>query len=748
MVTSRIRASHWRKSGTTVALAAVLALGVASAQAQDILLKPFVVDHFARTDSEADVRFLLDGPAGKYGHVQVRDDGHLYFANGQRFRCWGVNMTGWTPGSSEIPPKEEAKIFASEMGRLGINCVRLHFLDMPDKTRLRSDKGPTGDMEPETHTPVGLIDSSRDDTSQFNPEQLDRLDYFFNELKANGIYVDFNLNVGHTWKTGDGIPDADLIGVAKTYTYFGPEIIEKQKQYAKMLLGHLNPYTGLRYADDPAVMTVELVNENSVLEFWMRNWFRGDLTKDVTRHQLDLTPHYKALLTKLYNDWLTANCKPAELAKIRKGANIADGQPVPILQRAEFADAQKDRFYAEAEFYTHLETQFFEDMRDYLRKDLGVKAPIVGSADHTYFIPGQPHLRSTSKMDIIDAHVYWQHPAIYGKRNTPMVNDPMGSIIQKLSRTPMLNRPFTVSEVNEPFPAEYDSEQIPILAAYAALQDWDGIFFYTFETKLKGEWKGMVGDHFDMTQHPSKMAQMPVGAMIFLRGDVAAAKKTVTRSYSSDQINEMIRMEATELPAYTKGYPAALPLVHNTRISCLDCAPTEAKLEPVTGPITSDTGELVWRTKDGEDGLVSIDTPRSQALVGFIPANDKVHTHNLDAEIANPFAVITLSSLDGKPISMSNLMLLTTTSKVENTGAEWNVRRTAMSKWGEAPSLIEPVTGWIQLNNLIGSVDVTAIPLDGAAKPLGEIKGRLLETGWEIEIGQIPTTIYLVHVYR
>lgn len=718
---------------------------------------PYVIDHFSRQDSPADVRFLLDGPAGKYGHAEARD-GHLYLPNGKRFRCWGVNLTGWTIGGSEIPGKEEGRVFARQLARLGVNCVRFHFLDMPDASRARQETGPTGDPGPATHTPRGLIDSRRDDTGHFNPEQLDRLDYFFAELKANGIYSNFNLNVGHTWKKGDGVPDAELIGVAKAYTHFGPELIEKQKEYARMLLGHTNPYTKMRYADDPAVVTVEILNENSLLEFWQRNWFRGELTPDAQRRQLDLTPHYLALLTRLYNEWLAKNRSVADIAEIRREAGVAVGAPIPIMRTQQFPHASKKRFYAEAQFLMDTERGFFKDMERFLKGDLGVKAPIIATADHTYFIPGEPHLTSTSVLDIIDAHVYWQHPAIYGKRNTPMVNEPLDSIIQKLSRTAMVDKPFTVSEVNEPFPSDYDSELIPILAAYGALQDWDGIYFYTFETQIKGEQRQFVGDHFDITQHPAKIAQLPVGAMMFLRGDVAAARKMVTRSYSAEQIYEMARMPVSAMPSFTPNYPKTLPLVHETRIKCLKCTPSAPAAPAVSDPahIVSDTGELSWRTRGGADGLVMIDTPLSQALVGFVNAHqvptsqlaNQLGTTNLTVDIGNDFAAVTLSSLDGRPISESNLMLLTTSSRVKNSGSVWNERRSVTSNWGEPPSLIDPVRGWIQLRDLRGPVAVEATALDGAARPIVTIKGRLIETGWELPIGTVPTTTYLVRVHR
>lgn len=707
---------------------------------------PFVIDHFARRDSLADASFLRDAPAGKHGFVQARD-GHLFFQDGTRFRCWGVDMTGWTPGSAEIPAHHEAEVFAAELARLGINCVRLHFLDMPDTTKIRSGAGPSGDAEPVTHSPVGLIDSSRSDTSHFNPTQLDHLDYWFAQLKKHGIYADFNLNVGHTWKPGDGIPDSELIGVAKAETYVGPELIAHEKQYAKMLLDHRNPYTGLRYADDPAVSEVELVNENSLLEFWMRNWFRGELVDGAPRHQLDFTPHYLAILTRMYNDWLANHYSREQIAAIHRDAGVPPAAQVPLLHRQQFETASPPLFHSQGDFLIDAEGQFLKGMRDYLRADLGVKAPIVATADHSYFIPGEPLLETTQQFDIVDSHVYWQHPAIFGKRNTPMVDHPDGSIMQRLSRSAMLGKPFTVSEVNEPFPHEYDAEQIPILAAYAALQDWDGVFFYTFETKIEGQWKGMVGDHFDITEHPTKIAEMPVGAMIFLRGDVNHASRIVTRSYTRDQVLEMMRMPMSAMPSFTPGFPRRLPLVDETRIKCLDCPATVAEAPPETMPIVSDTGQLTWSLEDGKDGVVTIDTPRTQALIGFV-RQTHARTTNLTADISTPFASITLSSLDGKPIDHANQMLLTTTARVKNTGMKWNARRTVSSVWGTAPTLIEPVDGWLQFHDLVGVVDITATPLDGAARALKPIKARLLENGWELPIGSPATTTYLVQVYR
>src|SRR3546814_758298 len=159
-------------------------------------------------------------------------------------------------------------------------------------------------------------------------------------------------------------------------------------------------------------------------------------------------------------------------------------------------------------------------------------------------------------------------------------------------------------------------------------------------------------------------------------------------------------MPRAEMPYYTPGFDKMIPLVHDSRVSCLDCKPSLPAPLPPANPIVSDTGELSWKTSDGENGIVSVNAPRSQALVGFVSANPKVQARNLAADIRNDFAAITLSSLDGKPLNLSNLMLLTTTGKVENTGQSWNARHAMLSNWGTAPTLIEPITGWIQLKDL------------------------------------------------
>ncbi|HEX5084946.1 MAG TPA: hypothetical protein VFY40_23130 [Blastocatellia bacterium] len=673
-------------------------------------MKPFTLDHRGGAASVIDLSFLLDAPAGKHGFARIAN-GHLVTGDGKRLRLWGVNITDWSRGSTMLPAKEDASMWAATLARFGVNCVRLHFLDLA--------------------APRGLIDDTRDDTRSFNAGQLDRLDFWIAELKKRGVYINLNLNVGRSYKAGDGVRDADKIRWAKGLTLYDPRLIELQKEYAKQLLTHYNPYTKTEYRNEPAVVTVEMVNENALYA-----GFRAP------------TPDYDKDLLDLYNAWLRQHRSPAQLAKLRALAGIEGDAPLPRLAGGEIASAPPERFYAEIDFFMEMERRYFLDMRSYLKDTLKLKAPLVGTADHSHSGSSYPLLASTSLLDIVDGHTYWQHPGPRGIPNTPMVNAPLQSTVVELSRTAFAGKPYTVSEVNHPFPNEYASEGIPILAAYAALQDWDGVFWYTFEPKALADWKPIIGDPFDISHNPVKMTQLAAGALMFARGDVSAARQVFNRSYLRQQVQDSIRLPGTEKPYFTPGFPLSLPLRHGSRIASLDGEPTKKIELRESDPIVSDTGELVWSVSPETGGIVTVDTERTQAVIGFIKAHGKQLRH-LAPEIDNRFACLTLSALDAKPIARSSRLLLTSGAAVANTGAEWNENRSALKQWGTSPTLIEPVTGQLILRNLEGARGVTIAALDGRGQRIGSpTVATKTPEGWLVALGEQVTTWYEIKVGR
>jgi hypothetical protein len=208
-----------------------------------------------------------------------------------------------------------------------------------------------------------------------------------------------------------------------------------------------------------------------------------------------------------------------------------------------------------------------------------------------------------------------------------------------------------------------------------------------------------------------------------------------------------MRLPESEDPYFTPGFPLSLALEHGSRVRCLDCAPTATFKDAPSNPIVSDTGQLAWHTSAEHGGLVTIDTERTSALVGFVKDHG-VATSHLAADIANRFCAITLSSLDGQPIRRASRLLLTTGGRVENTGQVWNARHTFLDRWGGPPTLIEPIKGWVLLKQIEGAVAVSATPYDGTGRPMPEAAGRRLEAGWEIPIGDTPATTYVITLVR
>lgn len=691
----------------------------------------FPMDWENLPEGKINFSFALEKPAGENGFIQIKN-GHFIKPNGERFRIWGVNLTG----GACYPEKEVAPKTARFLAAMGINAVRFHFMDSnwgAEKTIFRSD----------TNT-----------TRILNKLQLDKLDFFVAELKKHGIYSNFNLNVGRNYREGDDVPSHEYLGLAKAVTLFDDHIIELQKEYAKQLLKHRNEYTGNEYRNEPALAFLEIVNENSLVEAWFTGRLIGKHESVKTSTWTDIPVHYGKELTRKYNDWLKKNVAKETLEKLRSELRLKKDETIPRLTPREFDDASDLQFHTEARFIMETENAFYSGMYNFLKNEVKVNQLVAANSDHNHWKSGYALLSSTSKLDFVDGHVYWQHPSYFtdeetGKQtfsieNTPMVNDPTFSTVAQLSRSAVQGKPYTVSETNHPYPNEYAAEGFMILGAYALFQDWDGIYFYTFEHDDPALWKSKRPNYFDILHDPVKMANIAAGALMFHRGDINSAKTNILRNYSETDLIEGIRKNLGPKPFFTPDFPLATPLKYRTRIASFSGGENSFKQIGNGELIVAETGELLWDTSN-EKGLEAINTDRTQAIIGFSEKMKSRKTENLAVRIDNLFASVTLTSMDGKVISNSEKLLLTTTSSSVLSGAEWNTERQSLLKWGEQPFLITPVTGKVQLKNLSvqGKFKITA--LDGKGQPIGSSKTVLNENNvLEFKIGEVPTVWYLI----
>ena len=406
---------------------------------------------------------------------------------------------------------------------------------------------------------------------------------------------------------------------------------------------------------------------------------------------------------------------------------------MPYSQIAKYTDA---RVIDQICFYKESEESYYKEMISYLRA-IGLKVPLEG----TNWYSALPSVWARMETDFIDDHAYWEHPEYPTKEWSPtdwfipnkaMVNYPHESAIVKLARSPLLDKPFIVSEYNHPFPNEYASEGPLLIASYAALQDWDAIFFYDYlgwyDSSTVPQWdRRYINDYFSIFDTPPKMSQMPVASLIFRRGDVSPAQRLISLEYTAEETIEAVKVppwSEVNMSLYLEGLPVTLPLVHRVRIGSFT-APEEKTAADYGVSIPqdvfiSDTDELRWDVTDPQRGVVTINTPRTQAIVGFVEGRE-MEAGNLIFWPDNEFCAISATSLDNKPFSESQRLLLVAAANVANTDMEWNEERTSLSdRWGSPPILVELVKSKITLKLPSSIQEVRVRPLDETGNPQPE----------------------------
>lgn len=233
---------------------------------------PFVLPWNDDSPTMVDISGWSDKPAGKNGFLYANESGEL-MSGDERIRLWGVNITA----GACFPSNTDAEQVAARMAKFGINVVRFHHINAPWAG---------------TDT---LIDYTKGNSRSLGAANLDKFDYFTHQLKENGIYTNFNLLVSRQFYAGDGLsPEIANIGWKEGHTigHFNDHHLDLQKEYASQVLEHVNPYTGLAYKDDPAIVTVEILNENSIF----KAWYSGDLDGWPAVFQDQVDP--------IWNDWL------------------------------------------------------------------------------------------------------------------------------------------------------------------------------------------------------------------------------------------------------------------------------------------------------------------------------------------------------------------------------------------------------------------------------------------------------------
>lgn len=581
----------------------------------------------------ADVSFLNATPAGAHGHIIAKDGRFVEAGTGNRIRFLGTNFTF----HAAFPEHAAAEKTAAHLAKLGLNLVRFHHLD----SSWGINRG------------ASIWDAKYKDHQHIDPAQLDKLDYLIAQLKKNGIYVNLNLHVSRDFSEADGFPaSVSRIRYAKGVDNFNQRMIALQKNYARDLLTHVNPYTGMPYTDDPVVAVVEINNENSLVQ------------EGMNRQLTALPEPFLSELTQLWNEWL------AEMDLPDKSA------PIPAAPGC----AQWSNWL---NFLSNTERVYADDMVHFLKKVLRTQANIV---DSQVGWGGNFGILRESKMDFVDNHAYWQHPVFPHKKwdlkdwsipNTSMVTELArggGGTLLKLSKYRIGGKPYSVSEYNHAAPNDYQSETVPIITTFGAYQDWDMICLFDYGdygNQAAGE---NTQNFFHIGNNPAKAAFLPGAAVLFRSFAFPPANAIAAVSDSKDAGDFL----AAQIQLTMPGVP------------------------PVSMPAANQETSSLTVAQSDRGGIYSALSPRAKAIVGFVGGQtiNAQETSFAFSNFGNGFASILIVAMDQKRLADSKKILLAAVGRVENQDVVWDKTRTSVGdQFGHGPTLSEGIPAEVSLNN-------------------------------------------------
>ena len=405
------------------------------------------------------------------------------------------------------------------------------------------------------------------------------------------------------------------------------------------------------------------------------------------------------------------------------------------------------------DFLLSVERDYSLMMRDYIQKELGSKAPVTCSQA---WLGGLGGVLRESRMDWVDMHAYWQHPHFPRKQwdmsdwvieNKSMVREYNGGTIPQLAQHRVEGKPFTVSEYNHPAPNDYASESIPLLAAYAAWQDWDGIFLFDYHSSSDQWDANKITSFFASSSDPNKMAAMPAAALMFLGETVPSVSRKSTLIMPRGSITDA--MARNSLSNFWDSNVGRLWTQNGgTRRDWLQ-SKIAVRLVDGNAPLGIErqfppsSNAVEWNTNSPESALFTVKSDKSKSVIGFLGGQwidlDGLVVHM--EKTPRNFITLTLTPRDGKTISKSNSLLLTALSSVENKDMQWNEARTSVgSNWGNGPTMAEAVPAQILRQTAARIATVWA--LDGSGKRIQKVPSQIVNGNLRFHIGSQFQTLW------
>ena len=576
--------------------------------------------------TETDLSALNDAPAGAHGFVSAVD-GHFVDDRGSayRLRFFGLNLSG----RACLPDPVTGERLARHLRKLGFNAVRLHGLDG-----------------------AGLL---LNPDGQLNPDATDRLDAFTAALKAQGIYFSFGLHASGAYPGLEG-EALKRFPRGQVLDRFYPPFLEAQRRAAQLLLRHENSRTHVTYGAEPALLYLELSHEDTIFP-------------SSAGSPDDAPASYRAELAKGYREFLASRT-----AEGKRAPGPADEEAAPELPTFQSSASRRADY---AQYLAERERAAVRELAHFVRNELKLRSMLVNSQVSFGGLPGV--LREAEISDFIDVHGYWDRPRStagssaaeprWAIENTSQIGAPNAGTLGVLASYRVFGKPFVVSEYASPSSNDYAAELFPLLVGVASLQDWDGVFAFTYADRTRDDAAAGLDGRFDLAGDPVQLALVTAAARAFRTGMVAKARSRVELSVPEEP--SALAFDENALPSLwsEQGVPASVAAIHQLGITLRPGAGAvrSSGPVPVDGVLGSDTGELLWASQ-GPHARFSIDAPALKLVCGLL-SHSKLQFAGVVFEFPEftpGFACASLVSLDAQPIASATHLLLNVVGRAQN----------------------------------------------------------------------------------
>ncbi len=661
-------------------------------------------------DCPIDLRWLNERFAGENGRILAKNGKFIHETNSQPVRFWAVNGPS---SDDQTIVKYEARLLA----KYGVNLARIHHGYYNEQGQLDQTK---------VIAAIQTIES----------------------LKAEGIYsllsVYFPL-----WMT----PDANnptlkgYNGSKKPFAslMFNPEFQKLYQSWWTAILTTPSPTTGKALIDEPALMGVEIQNEDSFF-FWT---FNNDALPDPQLRLLETQfatwakkKHggLKQALAKWDNQQIDRDSLSEARLGFRPLWNIANERTPRDQETARFLLETQQSFYAnQKQFIQKLGYQGLVTCSNWVTADERVLGPLekysytVGDFidRHGYF--GCQHKGDSAEWSVRNGHTYTDRS--YLKFDSEEPGKPL-QFEHPAIDTQYNDLPSIISETTWNRPNRYRTEAPLFYAVFGALQDSDSIVNFAFDG---GDWSVQPGYFMQPWTlcAPTQMGQFPAAALLYRQGYVKEGDVVADIQLG---IEDTLNLSGTPLPQGAsfdelrlKDVPAEGklpkagqvldPLLHyagqaKVRFAQKTTPPKLANLSKYIDhkqkTIKSTTGEINWNYGQG---FVTVASPKACLAFGQLKSMGETTlgelTINSDLELGS----IALVSLDGADISQSKKLLLQVMSEEQTTG--WRTeslgeRSKRIVDIGRSPWQIRQLEGTIAFKGQRGqSLSVTTLDLQG-----------------------------------